>query len=192
MKLSYFEDKIFVKKDFSHMPLERGEYESCKFINCDFSNTDLSETIFSQCVFESCNLSMASLIRTAFRETKFMNCKMLGLRFETCNKPGLSFTLDNCRLEHSSFYQIKLRNSLFKNTNFTETDFTEGDLSSSLFDNCNFIMATFENTVLEKCDFRTSFNYSIDPERNRIKKAKFSLAGLAGLLDKYDIDTSDK
>jgi hypothetical protein len=35
---------------------------------------------------------------------------------------------------------------------------------------------------------RTSFNYSIDLERNRIKKAQFSITGIAGLLDKYDID----
>lgn len=83
---------------------------------------------------------------------------------------------------------VKLRNSIFKNTNFNETDFTGCDLSSSVFDNCNFIRATFENTVLEKCDFRTSFNFSIDPERNRISKAKFSLAGIAGLLDKYEIE----
>jgi len=37
-------------------------------------------------------------------------------------------------------------------------------------------------------DFRTSVNYSLDPERNRIKKARFSLSGIAGLLDKYDIE----
>jgi len=48
--------------------------------------------------------------------------------------------------------------------------------------------AAFENTILEKADFRTSFNYSIDPEKNRIRKARFSLAGISGLLDKYDIE----
>jgi hypothetical protein len=41
--------------------------------------------------------------------------------------------------------------------------------------------------VLEKTDFRTAYNYSFDPENNRIKKAKFSLAQVVGLLDKYDI-----
>jgi len=48
--------------------------------------------------------------------------------------------------------------------------------------------ATFENTALEKVDLRTGFNYSINPEINRIKKAKFSLQGVLGLLDKYDIE----
>jgi len=31
-------------------------------------------------------------------------------------------------------------------------------------------------------------NYSIDPELNKIKKARFSTQGIAGLLDKYDIE----
>ncbi|MCC6186899.1 MAG: pentapeptide repeat-containing protein, partial [Chitinophagaceae bacterium] len=41
--------------------------------------------------------------------------------------------------------------------------------------------------ILEKTDFRSAYNYSIHPERNRIKKAKFAQAGLAGLLQHYDI-----
>ena len=53
---------------------------------------------------------------------------------------------------------------------------------------CHDTRATFSHTILEKADFRTSFNYSINPEINRIKKAKFSLIGIAGLLDKYDIE----
>jgi fluoroquinolone resistance protein len=56
-----------------------------------------------------------------------------------------------------------------------------------VFDNCDLTRATFDRSVLEKADFRTSYNYSIDPENNKIKKAKFSLLGVSGLLDKYDI-----
>jgi len=60
-------------------------------------------------------------------------------------------------------------------------------LSDSVFDNCDLTGATFYITNIEKADFRTSDNYSIDPENNRIKKAKFSLPAVTGLLDKYDI-----
>ena len=56
------------------------------------------------------------------------------------------------------------------------------------FINCDFSGAVFENTILEKADLRTAINYSIDPEINRLKKAKFSMPGLIGLLDKYDIE----
>jgi uncharacterized protein YjbI with pentapeptide repeats len=117
---------------------------------------------------------------------------MLGLHFENCNKFGLSVSFDNCNLSHSSFYQLKLKMTTFKNSNFHEVDFTECDLTGSVFDSCDFMKATFENSIIEKADFRTSFNYSIDPEKNRIKKAIFSLTGIAGLLDKYDIEIDTK
>jgi hypothetical protein len=38
-----------------------------------------------------------------------------------------------------------------------------------------------------KADLSTSFNYQIDPERNKLKGARFSLHGIGGLLHKYDI-----
>jgi fluoroquinolone resistance protein len=49
-------------------------------------------------------------------------------------------------------------------------------------------MSVFDRTNLEKADFRSAGNYSIDPTTNKIKKARFSLDGVAGLLDKYDIE----
>lgn len=66
-------------------------------------------------------------------------------------------------------------------------DFIESDLTGSVFDNCDLNGAKFENTVLDKVDFRMAFNYTINPELNRVKKAQFSLAGLPGLLTRYDI-----
>ncbi len=69
-----------------------------------------------------------------------------------------------------------------------EVDFTECDLTEATFDRCDLLGAIFDNTIIEKADFKTSFNYSLDLEKNRIKKAKFSLDGITGLLDKYDIE----
>ena len=82
---------------------------------------------------------------------------------------------------------LKIKKNVFRNCNLKEVDFTESDLSNSLFENCDLSRAIFSNTILEKCDFRSSYNYSIDPEQNRIKKAKFSVSGISGLLDKYNI-----
>jgi len=47
--------------------------------------------------------------------------------------------------------------------------------------------ATFAHTNLEYADFTTSYNYSINPETNRIHKAKFSMPEVLGLLSHYDI-----
>ncbi|MCW8795447.1 MAG: hypothetical protein OQK67_00080 [Chlorobium sp.] len=46
--------------------------------------------------------------------------------------------------------------------------------------------APFEHLFLDW--FHSAYNYSINPETNRIRKARFSLSGLAGLLDVYDIE----
>jgi len=45
----------------------------------------------------------------------------------------------------------------------------------------------FDQTNLEQADFKASFSFIIDPENNRMKKARFSTSELAGLLGKYDI-----
>ncbi len=83
---------------------------------------------------------------------------------------------------------MKIRKTIFKNSQLQEVDFAQADLSQVIFENCNLAQASLDHTRLDKTDFRTAYNYSIDPEINRIKKAKFSVLGLSGLWDKYDLD----
>lgn len=165
----------------------KGDYEQCVFKGIDCSGATLSDYKFIDCSFQDCNLSMANISRAAIREVKFIDCKLLGLRFDTCNQFGLAFSFEGCQLNHASFFKTKIKKTIFRNTQLQETDFTEADLSGALFDNCNLLQAAFENTMLEKADMRTSFDYSINPETNRIKGARFNVHGIAGLLDKYGI-----
>jgi uncharacterized protein YjbI with pentapeptide repeats len=81
-----------------------------------------------------------------------------------------------------------MKNTTFQHSRLHEVDFSDCDLTLSVFDECDLAHAKFENSILEKVDFRTATNYSFDPEINRIKKARFSLLGVAGLLRKYDIE----
>ena len=187
MNAVYIQGKPFEKTDFKITKLEKGEYENCDFTTCNFSATDLADLKFINCTFNNCNLSLAALKQTAFIDVRFQGCKMLGLRFDHCNEFALSFTTENCTLDHSSFYGRKLRKTKFINTQFHEVDFTDADFTAAIFDNCDFTNARFENTILEKADFRTASNYAINPEINRIKKAKFTLPSVIGLLTKYDI-----
>jgi fluoroquinolone resistance protein len=196
MEQVFIEEKTFDKIDFTQTPLSKGEYEYCIFLNCNLSYADLSDIKFLECEFSGCNLSLVKLTQTALSGIRFKDCKMLGLSFGDCNEFGFVIKLDNCVLDRSSFVntssplkkRVKLKQTVFKNSQLYEVDFTECDLSSSLFENCDLTGAIFKDTILEKADFRTAYNYSIDPELNRIKKAKFSRSGIAGLLDKYDIE----
>lgn len=112
---------------------------------------------------------------------------MLGLAFDTCNEFGLSFSFESCQLNHSTFYKRNLKKIRFAGSRLEEVDFTECNLSEAIFDSCDLHNAQFDRTNLEKADFRTAFNFIIDPENNRLKKARFSNSGLSGLLHKYDL-----
>jgi fluoroquinolone resistance protein len=171
--------------------LKSGEYENCQFLNCQFTNADLSDMVFDGCTFTNCNMSMVKLVKTTLRDVVFINCKMLGVHFDHCNGFGLSFRFQDCVLDHSSFYQMKLKKLKAMNTQFHEVDLTGCDLTEAVFDNCDLMGAMFDYTVLERADMRTAYNYAIDPERNRIAKARFSLNGIAGLLGKYNIKIED-
>ncbi|HCN85084.1 MAG TPA: hypothetical protein DIT07_15920 [Sphingobacteriaceae bacterium] len=188
MDKTYIEERTFKGSNFSESELPKGDYENCTFISCNFSGADLSELIFSECEFSACNMSMAKMTKTALRDVKFKDCKLLGLHFENCSEFLFAVDFQNCILNFSCFYKRNLKKTKFVNSSLHETDFTEADLTGALFDNSDLKMAVFENTELEKADFRTAYNYSIDPDSNRIKKAKFSMAGIAGLLHKYDIE----
>jgi fluoroquinolone resistance protein len=188
MERVYIEDKKFEEINFSETLLAVGNYENCQFVQCNFADCNFFDIHFADCIFANCNMGMAKLGATAFKEVKFTGCKLLGLHFEHCNPFGFDVYFDNCILNLSSFYKLKLKKTVFKNCSLSEVDFTEADLSNAIFENCNLDKAIFDNTILEKTDFRSSYNYSIDPAINKIKKAKFSLAGVTGLLNKYDIE----
>lgn len=178
-----------VEQSFERLStLEAGEYELCDFVQCDFSNLDFSEYKFVECTFRECNLSLLKLEKTAVRNCQFYQCKMLGLRFDACNPFGLSFRFENCQLNHSSFFNVVVKKTYFKQCQLQEVDFTDADLSGAIFEECNLSLAHFERTNLEKADLRTARDFIIDPEQNRLKKAKFSMQGLPGLLSKYGLE----
>ena len=184
------EDKVYAHTDFRASPLAQAEYDHCSFNDCDFSGTDLSGRRFIDCAFTECNLSLVKLSKTALRDVAFNGCKMLGLRFDTCHPFGVAFRFENCILNDSVFVELALKGTLFAGTELTDVDFTGCDLTEAVFSECNLMGATFAHTVLEKADLRTAHHYTIDPELNRIKKARFSLPEVVGLLRKYDIDIS--
>lgn len=183
----YFEDQVYEGIDYTAKAPAKGRYEACFFVNCDFGDADLSHISFTECSFKGCNLSMAKLQQATFNDAVFTDCKMLGLNFEHCHEFLFTVKFENCLLNFSSFYKRTLKKTSFRNCSLQEVDFIETDLSGSVFDNCDLKDARFENTNLDKVDFRTAYNYTINPDINKLKKAQFSLAGLPGLLSRFDI-----
>lgn len=185
--MNYITDQTFEYKNFLIDKLDKATYENCTFISCDFSTKNLSEFVFSECTFLESNLSNCKILETAFRTVSFKNSKLLGLRWDQCRTLGLQFTFENCQLNHSVFYQLKIPKTKFTNCNLSDIDFAETNLSACQFDNCDFQNAIFEDTNLEYADLSSAVNFNINPTQNRIKKAKFSMQNVKGLLKNFEI-----
>jgi fluoroquinolone resistance protein len=181
------DNEIYEGQNFGQNAFKRADYEQCTFHNCQFACVDLTGIIFSECQFVDCDFSNAQIGNTGFREVTFKQCKLMGVRFDRCHTLLLSFTFQNCILNFSSFYNLKMKGTKFSGCKLHEVDFTSTDLSHTQFQNCELDRATFDETVLEGADLRTALNFIINPDANRIKKARFSVDGALSLLDKYRI-----
>jgi fluoroquinolone resistance protein len=182
------EDKTFNNIDYTENKLPKSEFVDCTFINCNFSKADISHHDFLDCHFKDCNLSLAVMENTGIKNIRFTDCKLTGIDFSRCSNFLFSVSFENSPLDYCSFFRKKMKKAIFRDCSIKDADFTETDLSMAIFNNCDLLNTTFTGTILEKTDFRTARNYAFDPELNKIKKAKFSLTGVTGLLLKYNID----
>lgn len=181
------EDKTFENIDYSGKHLLNREFLNCIFNSCDFTKTDFSNNDFMDCTFKNCNFSLTVFQDAGLKNSMFFDSKIIGVDFSKCNQFLFSVGFQNCHLDYSSFYQTKLKKTRFEGCSIKEADFGEADLSLAIFSNCDLMGSSFFRTNLEKTDFLTAINYAFDPEQNKIKKARFSMEGLVGLLAKYDI-----
>lgn len=187
MEKLLYEDQGFVNLTFIEMETKNREFENCSFKHCDFSNGVFLSCKFMDCVFTNCNLSMVKFPDCQMNNATFIDCKLLGLNFSQCLDFLFGVRFEGCLMDYCSFARKKSPKTQFKKCSMRHVDFLESDLSKSVFSDTDLTNAVFESTILKEVDFTTASNYSIDPERNTIKKAKFSLYGIEGLLQKYDI-----
>lgn len=182
------QNKVFSKVDYMGKKLRNRAFVKCEFLGCSFNKSDLRHNSFEDCHFTQCDFSMAEVDGAGFRNVEFIGCKILGVNFSRCSKFALSLAFTDCNLDYSNFFGTKLRKTIFNNCRLKEVEFTEADLTASVFSKCDLSLARFSNSILEKTDFRTASNFIVDPSINRVKKAKFSVFNLTGLLSKYDLD----
>jgi uncharacterized protein YjbI with pentapeptide repeats len=181
-------DEIFENLDFTKKNLPGKDFDNCSFKNCNFSGGNLTGNNFIDCRFEQCNFSNTNLTGTALKDAVFTGCKLMGVDFSKCSDLLLSFEFVHCQLDFSFFTKRKIKKTNFRDCSIKEANFTEADLTGSVFQNCDLWRTLFDRSNLSQVDFRTAVNFTIDPENNKLKKARFGLEGIPGLLTKYDID----
>ncbi len=187
MEALVHEDKTFTKIVYAGKEVKNREFERCIFKDCDLSESNFSQSRFTDCTFITCNLSMIKLNHTTLNNIVFKECKLLGINFHECEDFLFEVRFENGALDYSSFTKKKMTKTIFKGTSLKSVVFTSANLSNAVFDHTDLANAVFDETILKEANFLTAYNYQIDPELNTLKKAKFSLSGVAGLLSKYDI-----
>ena len=173
--LVYHSDKI----DFR-------EFYDCVFANCSFHEVDFKGSRFINCTFDSCDLSLAQMTRAAFRGTVFKNCKMIGIDWSVSSSPLLAEFFD-CDLSYASFAHIDLSQGKITRCKAHEVYFWETNLTQADFSGTDFQDSQFKDSNLTKADFSTARSYTISPNANVLKEAKFSLPEAVSLLNHLGI-----
>ncbi|MCU0382350.1 MAG: pentapeptide repeat-containing protein [Chitinophagaceae bacterium] len=187
---AWFEDEFFEKRDTGQEPLLPGTYDGCRFSHCNMEGSDFAGFHFIDCRFEHCNLGNVKLAGTSLRNVLIVECKMIGVAFDQCHEVFFDVQFERSVLDLSVFHRRKMAGKKFHDCSLKEVDFSEADLSGASFEGSDLQGALFDLAKLGKADFRKALNYIIDPEKSQVKKARFSLEGLPGLLTKYDLDIS--
>lgn len=161
--------------NFSPFVLDGLSFEDCSFTSCKFENVPIRASIFTGCSFSKCSFLLTKVDDTTFNDVLFKDCRLMGVNFTTCNDFLLNFEfadsiLDNVFISEKKLQKIKIRGCTLKDCDFMRVDFRSADFEKTVFNKVNF-----SECNLEKADFRKAENYSINPESNRIKNARFSL-----------------
>lgn len=180
-------EEFYDQEFLSEKNLIKGEYEACMFENCELAEANLERYDFIDCEFVSCDLSGALITNSSFKNVSFIDCKIMGVHFDTANPFLLELSFENCQLQMSVFYGMKLGNTQFLNCNLSQVDFADANLQKAVFRESNLNAAVFDGANLSNSDFREAVNYQINPLKNKIENAKFSKEQVFGLLSAFKI-----
>ena len=189
------EERSFSGLDLHGQELRFKEFYGCVFFKCSFLETTLRSCRFVDCEFRECNLALCRVQDCSFSNTRFQDSQVIGVDWIEASWPKHGFlrTVDftRCALNHSTFIGLSLRGIELTNCVARDVDFTGADLSQADLTHTDFSQSRFLHTDLTEADLTGATNYSIAPNRNVLKKAKFSLPEAVSLLYGLDIILTD-
>ena len=190
------EEAEFKNQDYTGAQFSFKEIDEVTFTRCNFANAVFNECQFRNCRFVHCDLSRVQMRHSRFEDVQFENCQMVGINWtEASWQKGGFFRLidfDDCTLNYSTFFGLKLPKMKMLKCMAREVDFGEADLSESVFTDTDFSGAIFMRTNLTKADLSGARNYLINPQHNTLKKTKFALPEALNLLHGLDIILTDE
>jgi uncharacterized protein YjbI with pentapeptide repeats len=162
-------------------------FVDCVFNGCKFQQIQWQSCLFEDCEFINCDLSLNSFVSVGLRDTKFKECKLLGINWSDLSKPVLT-EFDSCIMDQCIFEHLDLRNTSFSNSRLQSAELHQCNLTKTNFSGCNLSHCVFENCDLSHAWFENATNYTINPQTNVLKKAKFSYPEVLSFLHPFDIE----
>lgn len=169
---------------------ERVEFEDCRFVRCRFPMATFRGCAFVNCVFEGCDLSLLKVPGSRLTSARFSDCKLIGVDWcEASSLTGLTTSMNftRCVLSYGFFVKLDLSGARFEECEARETDFSGATLQRASFVHSDLEGAKFMESDLREADFTGAHGYIIDPTRNKVKKARFSLPEAIGLLKTFGV-----
>jgi uncharacterized protein YjbI with pentapeptide repeats len=153
--------------------------------------TRLQKCRFLNCKFNSCDLSLGKLPDSIFIDTSFHESKIIGVNWAQADWPtadlGNPLIFSKSALNHSTFIGLDLHGIQVLDCQAVNVDFRESNLSQADFSGSDLSDSLFNHTDLSKANLSQARNYRIDPEKNDLKKARFSMPEAISLLYSMDI-----
>lgn len=186
-----YADETFTGLHLAHARLTGSTFADCTFGGCYFMEVVWSDCRFTGCTFRACDLSLAQLPGTGFSATRFEDCRLLGIDWTRAAWPraisGPPIGFWGSVISHSTFIGLSLPRLQLKDCTALDVDFREADLSQADFGGTDLAQSLFGGTNLTRADLSQARNYQIDPGRNSLKQARFSLPEALSLLYSLDI-----
>ena len=185
----FYQEKEFKNLNFRERIINGVEFYNCTFTYCDFFKSKFQNCEFEKCSFISSDLSLIIPSNTKLVDVTFSKSKIIGVNWT--NIKALSapskFNFYECKIDNSSFMRLNLQGIQIIDCSANDVDFTETDLTKSEFRGTDLSKSKFLNTNLFFADLSEAINYSLDPNRNKLKKTIFSFPEVTALLHSFDI-----
>lgn len=192
---STYEDETFKNLDLQGQTIDSIRFDECEFIDCNFTEAVFKSCAFKSCIFTNCDLSLVKVNYSHFKDVHIKNSKAVGIIWPAAawgKKDDLQlfkpFEFTSSVLNYSSFSGLDLEKISIENCTAKEVDFAEANLINAKFMGTDLEGSIFRNTNLEEADFVGAKNYTIAPDLNTIKNAKFAMPEAIALLYNMEIE----